>query len=371
MSAPEVTNTYPADSDTGIPIGISLKIYFSTGVELSAIKNAVALFGADNDVTSGPDLALWADKDTGDNPFLLTSPTFKGIVPLKVRLDYYTLDTTTIVDPGVITSQADEVSADVGHVATLTIDPKYNPSLAPDTEFTLIINGDPNSLETGVCSRTIFDIEADIGNTGNGAFTLYGKWDSTNANDVVHIKVTTAGDIGTAKYKVWYDSELESAATTGLVTSRRYRTLRDGIQIRFTGDGFVVGDQWTFNVAAPEYLAENYKITFTTNDGTYSEAPDSPATPAESEPPTTISPLVTSGLLEVTKMSPENGSYNISTKRRWITITFNKNLDPDTITQENVVLKKYPVDGFYDETFEPKELQKTLEVEDNVLTIRF
>ncbi len=199
MAAPEIESTYPADGDTGIPVGVTIKIYFDTGVDEKTIKDSVALFGRDSDMTSGPDAAIWVDQDTGDNPFFLSSPGFKGLVPLKFSLAYYTLGTTTEVDPGVITSQADEISANVGHVAKITVDPKYNPTLAPDTELSLVVAGDPDNQNIGVSSRTVFDIEEGI-NTGSGSLYIWGTWEDTGAGeDELNIEVTVAGNIGTAE----------------------------------------------------------------------------------------------------------------------------------------------------------------------------
>lgn len=372
MAAPTIEATYPANGDTGIPTGVTIKIYFDTGVDEKTVKDSVALYGRDSDMTSGPDSAIWVDNDTGDNPFFLTSPGFKGLIPLKLTMGYYTIGTTTEVDPGTITSQADETTANVGSVAKFTIDPKHNATLPADLSLTLVIAGDPDSQDVGVSARTVFDVVADVGNAGAGTPVIWGTWEDTGAaNDEINIEVTAAGSVGTAEYKWWYTSAGSSSAADDIVTNRRYRTLSDGLQIRFSGSDLRVGDAWTFNVTVVERMLTSTVVTFSTNDGSYTTAPASPSTPATSTPPSTVLPTLADSGLEVLEMVPASGTYNVSIKNRKITIRFSEDVDPDTITDDSVKLWKYPVDGVYEETYSPVELQKTIAVDGDTITIRF
>lgn len=368
MAAPTVASVYPADGDTGIPVGATLLIYFDRGVDLETVKNNIALYGSDFDQTSGPDQMIWLDQDTGDNPYFLSSPGFSGVVPLKVELAYYTLSTTTEVNPGIITSEADEVGATVGHVAKLTVDPDFSASLAADTRFTFHIMGNPDGLGVGVSSRTIFDVE-DVAVAGSGSIRTAGTYSGSFA-DTVHVKITQAGDIGVAKFKWWYASAGEGSAEIGRVTSSRFRKLQDGLQVRFTSSGFLLNDEWSFNVEPVEYMEASTKVVFTTNDGSYTAAPESPSTPATSSPASSILPTEATAF-DVKFMDPAVGSYNISQDRREITITFTEDVDPATITDESIKLYKYPVSGVYQNTFSPVELEKTISVSGNVVTINF
>jgi hypothetical protein len=367
---PTVVDTNPADSDVGIPVGTTIKVYFDTGVDLETVKDSIALFGRDFDFTSGPDSAQWINSSTGENNFFLNSPGFNGLIPLKIELAYYTLGTTTEVTP-TITSAADEVSENVGHVAKITVDPKFNPSLPADTLLTCVINGDPDSQNIGISRRTIFDVEAGGGNAGNGNLFLAGTYlDEGMGLDTINIKITTAGTTGTAEFKWWFDSAGEGSAILRQRTTRKFRTLGNGIQVRFTGTDHRVNDLWSFNVETISRMEENFTISFTTNDGNYSTAPSTASTPAASTPPsTTLSPYGEE--FEVLSMVPENRSYNVTIKNRKIVIKFSDDVDPDTITNENIKLWQYPVSGVYDNTYSPKELQKKLEVSDDTLTITF
>lgn len=375
MAAPTIQKVYPADNDTGIPTGITMLVHFDIGVDPKSIQNSIVLFASESDMTSGPDSALWIDQDTGNNPYFLTSPGFKGYVPLKFEIVYW--DTTDVVtyaevsSPSVITSEADETAASYGHLVKITIDPDFAATLSPDTEYKLYINGDTDSTDTGVASRSVFDIVADGGNTGLGDVVLYGPYiDAGAGDDTLNVKVTTGGNIGTAEYKWWWDSDGEGAATTGRITNRRFRTVDAGVQIRFTGSTFVLDDLWTANVETLTRMTTSTNVTFTTNDGSYTAAPSSPSTPATSSPPSTVLPTNAAPFV-VLSMLPENSSYNVNINKRVITIVFSQDLDAATVTDTSVTLWKYPVEGYFDNTFEPLELEKSLSVSGDTLTIRF
>jgi hypothetical protein len=136
MAAPTSLQTYPANNDTGIPVGIDIEVIFDRGIDLVTGQNNVVLYGDDFDQTSGPDSALWIDTDTGNNPYFLRSPGFKGLVELTASVVYVDLNTGptyTEVDPGVITAETDETGygvAGAGHKLVLT--PRE--PLAPDTQ---------------------------------------------------------------------------------------------------------------------------------------------------------------------------------------------------------------------------------------------
>lgn len=369
MAAPILTLTNPADGDTNIPVGYQIKLYFDRGVDIQTVKNNIVLFGADYDRTSGPDQVIWVDKDTGENPYFLRSPGFKGTVPLSFTFEYYTLGTTTVVDPGSIISEANEISEDVGHVVTIV--PETGP-LAADIEYKLYISGDPDNTNVGVSSRTVFDTVPGGSNANEDAtIQVYGTY-TRNAADTLNVKITTAGNPNTAVYKWWYTSFGEGSSRNGILSSRRYRALLDGLQIRFPSTGYVVNDTYTVNLEPITRMAESTSISFTTNDGSYSTAPDSPSTPAESSPPASTLPSTSGSTFSVVGINPEYGAYNVNvSKNREITVTFSEDLDADTITQSTVTLWVYPVDGNYGDTFEPYQLQKKLEVDDNILTITF
>ena len=117
-------------------------------------------------------------------------------------------------------------------------------------------------------------------------------------------------------------------------------------------------------------MTTSTSVTFDTNDGSYTTAPVSPSTPAVSQPPSSVLPGV-SDALDIDYMIPANSSYNVDIENRIITVVFTEAIDPATVTDAAVTLFKYPAEGYYGSTFEPTELQKSLEVTGNTLTIRF
>jgi hypothetical protein len=373
MAVPTLVSNYPSDGDTGIPVGATILCYFSVGVDLESIKNSIVLFGRDFDQTSGPDQSLWIDNDTGNNKYWLSSPGFKGTVPLNFELVYFdNADPDLAVDENAAyTSQADETTDGFGHLVRIT---PQTGSLAPETVYTLYVNADTESNNLiGVSARTVFDVAPDAGNTGTtGSLSVFGTWAGTS-DDVVNVKITTAGEIGVAKYKWWYTSLGEGSATTGRLTSRRFRKLEHGLQIRFTGSAFEDDDLYTFNVYATARLATSSSLSFTTNDGSFETAPASPSTPAVSSPPSTVLPSVSDAeaVLSILSMTPEHGSYNNPNSTRVITIVFDDDIDEDTITDETVKIYAYPASGHYGDTTPVRELSKELIVEDDTLTIRF
>ena len=373
MAVPTLISNYPSDTDTGIPVGVTILCYFSVGVDLETVKNSIVMFGRDYDQTSGPDQAIWIDPDTGQNKFWLSSPGFKGTVPLDFELEYY--DTTdpdyTVIEGASFTTQDDETAASAGTLVKIT---PSTGSLAPETLYTVYVNGDAvaNDL-VGVSARTVFDVEPDGGNVGStGSFSTFGSFSGTTS-DVVNVKITTAGDIGVAKYKWWYTSGAEASAVTCRLTSRRFRKLEDGLQIRFTGTAFVEDDLYTIEVFPTARLAASSSFSFTTNDGSFTVAPASPSTPAVSSPPSTVLPSVSdaSAVLSILSMDPAHGSYNNKNSTRVITIVFDDDIDEATITDETIKLFAYPVSGHYGDTSAPMELRKELIVEDDTLTIKF
>lgn len=375
MAAPILLETSPAHNSVGFPIGEEIHLDFDRGIDTASIKDYIVLYGADFDQSSGPDSTMWIDQDTGNNPFFLRSPGLKGFVELQMRVVYYDLDTGEDIGASLeVTSEAQEVAygtAGAGHRVYLR---PISGAFAPDTLYSLNILGDPNSVGTGVSSRTVFDVEPGVGNSSDtGIVVCAGTYEGIS-DDVVHVEITTAGDIGDAKYDWWFQSAGSGSAKRNKLTNRRYRTLDRGIQIRFDGTDFAVGDTFTCNVEARQRLATNTKVDFTTNDGSYTTAPDSPSLPATSEPPDTVIPpapgvSTTTSNLQVLEMIPADGAFNVSRTTDEITILFSEVLDGSTITQDTVRVWKFPVLGWFEGQAQPKELAKRLTVSGQTLTI--
>lgn len=375
MAAPILLSVYPADLDTGIPIGASIVLQFDKGVDLATVKDYIVLYGPDFDQTSGADSVLFIDQDTGDNPYFLRSPGFKGLVDIAISASYVDLTSGAAVTQ-TLTSEIEEASVGVSGAGHKILVTPTNGAFAADTQYVLHILGDPDSQGTGVSSRTVFDVVPDVANASDTGVVYVGGSYTGSLADELNIEITTIGDIGVAKYKYWLTSAGEPSAVYDKLTNRRYRNLIQGLQVRFTGSDFALGDVFRVNVEPAVRLATSTKVTFTTNDGSYSTAPDSPSTPATSQPPSTVLPPApgtdtTESRLQIEEMVPADGAYNVSTNARQIVITFNEELDESTISGDSIQLWKYPVLGYFEGENEPVELQKRLTVSGNMLTIDF
>lgn len=376
MAAPSLLNVDPGDSSVGVPIGQQLVLSFDRGIDTRVIRDYLVLFGADFDLTSGPDQAMWVDKDTGDNPLFLHSPGFKGVVDIQTRVVYYDLDTDEDLGTPVFSSEAEELSygvAGAGHRVYIT--PK-NGELAADVEYTLHVLGDPDTQGTGISARTVFDVVPDGGNASDtGVVYVLGGYTGDTA-DTLNVEITTAGDIGVAKYKYWFTSAGSSSAKRDKLSNRRYRMLDQGLQIRFSGVDFALGDVFTAALEPAQRMATSTIITFTTNDGSYSLPPDSPSIPATSEPPSTVIPPLpgadtSTSYLQVEEMTPADGAFNVSKKVNTIEILFSEQLDGSTIDQDSIRIWKLPALGYYQGQKEPVELKKKITTVGSLVTLEF
>lgn len=369
MAAPEISSIYPNDDSTGIPVGADVNITFTTGVDLFSAKANVVIYGPDFDRTSGPDSALWIDK-LGNNPYYLTSPSLTGLVACTYSLTYVDGNGAE-VSPALLTLAAEQAGdGSNAYRHKLVVTPSQ--PLAPDADYKVYVVGNAESgTSRGISSRTVFDIDASSATSTTAGIAITGGY-TGSADDQILVKITTAGDIGTAKYKWWYSSAGEPSATTGKLTSRRYRRLEDGVQIRFTGSAFVLDDQYTANVYGTDYLASSYTFNFSTGSGSIVEVPSTASTSIIG----TESALTSAATaLTVVSMSPEDGAVHQSSKNsREIKVKFSGALNSTTVTDGAVTVLAYPVSGHFNTSMgtnssEPVELHKKLSVSGDTLTI--
>lgn len=362
MPAPTITAIYPNDSDIGVPVSPVIKITFDQDIDLSSVKSNIVLYGADSDLTSGPDLAMWIDFDTGNNPFFLNSPGFKGTVPCDFELVYVDEVTGEEIDPQ--PDVADETTVSYYHQVKMT--PKE--LLAPFVTYNLYIIGDAEpGTSDAIHSRTVYDVDTSGVTSATGDITVYGGY--TGTADTVNIEITTAGDIGTAKYKWWYTSLGPASAITGRLASSRFRKLEDGLQVRFGGSDYQLGDVYTFEVRAPVKLENSYSLSFTTGSGSIQEVPETASTSVIGST-TPITSAATQ--LQILSMDPPDGATHQSLHGRRITVTFSNELDDTTVTDETVTVTAYPVSGNFTTAYsggEPTELAKILTVDGDKIII--
>jgi len=359
MALPTVDTVFPNDGSEGVPLGANIEITFNQGIDLRLAKANIVLYGPDFDKTSGPDSALWIER-SGNNPNFLKSPGFTG----TVKCDYevvYVDQHGDLVDPQpVVTAQIQEANNQYRH--KLLVKPKS--LLAADTKYTLYIIGDSEGGPSrGISKRTVFE-PVKVVTDDAATMLVYGTY-KRELDDKAHIKFTTAGDVGEAKYKWWYESEGEASAVTGKVTSRRFRRLNDGIQVRFTGSSYSLNDLFTLTLATREHLENSYALSFLAGSGSVLEVPSTTSTSVIGREGPAAAP---DALLTLVDMEPEDGSTHMPLDTRTINIEFSEELDPDTITGDNVTVFAYPVSGRFG-TKKVVELVKKLTVDGSVLKI--
>jgi hypothetical protein len=367
MAAPAIQTIFPNDTQTNVPIRADIELTFDVGIDLQKAIDNIAVYGADSDRTSGPDSALWIDGQTGANPYFLSSPGYMGRVPCTISTVYVETDGTLVDPQPEFATRVAEAASGYYHKVVVRPDS----ALAPETEYNVYIIGDAETgTDTALSAKTVYDVDDSAAVSTTGVVTVYGGYEGIGA-DTVRIKITTAGDVGTALYKWWYaDTEIEADARTGKRTSRRFRRLEDGLQIRFSGSGYLVDDVYDFEVHTPEPMAASYSFSFTTGTGSIQDVPSTASTSVIGTVPS-----VGDSYLTVLGMTPEDGSWHQAFSDKTITIQFSEDLDDSTVTDETVTVYSYPVSGDFEEGPSTtsygayEELFKKLTVSDDTLTI--
>jgi len=358
MAAPTISSVYPSNSATAVPIGAVIEITFSSGIDLSTAKNNVVVYGRDFDFTSGPDNAVYLNED-GTNPDFLKSPGFKGVVPCTYSLVYVDVNGDEVsLSPKAL---AEETAGPYRH--KLKVTPKS--TLAPEIDYTVYIIGeDVEGTKKGVSTRTVYEVDSSAATSTTGETVVYGGYTGTTA-DTISIKITKAGNIGTAEYKWWYsETETESSARTGKVTSRRFRKLEDGLQVRFGGSGYILGDIYTVKLRVKELLASSFSFSFTTSTTQISTVPSTTSTSvlgSETE--------IVTGYLKLIETTPVDGGTHLKFGSKQIVLEFDSTLDSATINDDAITVLAYPVSGIISNDEDQVELFKKLTVSDNKIII--
>lgn len=360
MAAPTITAIFPNDEQSSVPIGANIEIIFSSGIDLSTAKKSIVVYGRDFDFISGPETATWMKKDGTSSDFL-KSPGFKGIVKCKYEMVYVDADGNEVeLNP---TLPAEEEAGP--YTSKIKVIPET--SLAPDMEYKVYIIGeDESGTKKAVSKRSVYDPDYTNATSTTGVVSVYGGY-TGSTSDTISVKITKSGNIGTAEYKWWYsETELESTAVEGKITSRRFRKLDDGVQIRFTGSDFISDDIYTVRVEPKELLESSYAFSFNTSTDQIVEVPNTASTSVIGTVGIVEKP---SGKLNMVKSSPADGDTHLKFNNKKIVIEFDREIDPDSVTHENVSLFQYPVSGIIDPADDQVELYKKITVDGNKIII--
>jgi len=361
MAAPKIEAVFPNNESNNVPVGADIEVTFDKGIDLPSAKTNCVLYGADFDRSSGPSGAQWLNES--DSKLFLRSPGFSGVVECNYRIEYVNNLGEVVENLPQILDRDAEIENELK--CKLIISPKE--LLAKEVEYTAYFIGDSEGgTSKGISSRTVFDTSLEDVTSDTGSLQVYGGY-TGSADTILNIKITTAGDLGKAKYEWWYDVDGENSAVKGRVTSRRWRRLADGLQLRWSGSNFIEGDIYRFKIYSPDFMKDSLKLQFSTGTGSIIEVPKTASTSVIG----TIAEI--ESFLEVVNMNPPDGATHQKEKKK-IVINFNKELDPETVTDESVAVFAYPVSGVFDgpsgtNDDEVKELFKKLTVENKQLII--
>lgn len=390
------SNSYPQNNEDEFPVGQEILLVFSEAVDIKKIKESFVLYGQDFDRTSGPDNSLWLNTQSGENPFFLRSPGFKGFVDYEVK--QYLVDSHKTL---VVSTEQKQLQRDENQIVVVVITPKT--VLKEDSKYQTFLVGSNvdnlTSLPDGVRNlsknralrgRTIFD---PYYTDGNGTEVLekerlrsYGSFEPKNDenNAIVNIKIIEAGAGSTAKYKWWFSDELEPQPANPVYKDRvsrcvqRWRKLDRGVLIKFSAATYNLDEVFNIRCLKTESLATSYSIIFQTGTGSIYDYPEnastSPIGVGNLLLPNAIPSSTTGEPLRVISITPGDGSVNNELDLDKIVIEFNANLDATTITQETVEMYSYPVSGTFDgnagtRSDRERKIYKIISIQDNKLTL--
>lgn len=336
-----ILSTIPSQAETGLPLNQVIEIEFDEEVDVQALLDGglIVISPAEKVVSFGPGMEDFLPRSHEWD--LLRSETFRGFVD-------------------------GEIASEDGITFTFTPDSDLEPGL----EYQVLINKD-------LVSRTLSDIAADVV-TGTGRLSSVTGPYQGDVDDAFSVTVTTAGALGTAKFRVL-------KTTAGYTSPAEYVKgeieIVDGLILSFEHGQYELGDTWTFDATVGVPLETTYRLSFTTGA---SEALSIPRDErsielAETEVDglTRIDGLIrtTSGLTEqpdsfrVISTTPEDLESNVRLGQV-IEIVFNKDIDPASISTATIkaFMETLP---FYAEQ-DSVELKVTVTLKDErTLSVRF
>lgn len=331
-----VTSINPANNAVGVALAATVSVTFDEDADPDALMGSgsfIVSTGASKLVVEGPGLEDFSPEVTED---YLLSPTFTGILK------------------GVISTSNNR---------TFTFTP--DSLLSPNTQYQVLIS-------RKATSKTIEDTTSDPGNTSTGSFTVKGPYSGVD-DDTFTIRIKTAGVFGVATFSYTRASEGVESADIPL---ERLVELEDGIFLRFSTGTYVADDFWTFDVNVPVAIPSIYKTVFTTGSPTYVEVSDDiPSFQIETREVEGLTRVdgassVGSDALSLVSIRPVNGASNVALGFESIVLTFNKDIDPDSIDSSviEVLMENLPMD----ETEQTSvALEVTATVSGKTLTLRF
>jgi len=336
LAVPTIESIFPSDTATGAILSTQVWANFDQEIDLSSLDGAFILVGPDSDLWTGPDMKLWNKFLTELPDTILRSPGYKGIVQGTWSISK--LDGT-----GQSVSQPSYSPAS-GYKSRVIFTPTN--MLAATTEYRSYLAGREGATNPikGIRTRTIYDTQLGT-NLGDGTVVSMGSY-TGSTNKAIVFEITTAGGLGTAKFK-WYDQIIPGIQHTGTVSGKS-RHITEGLYIYFSGTDFRVGDTYTINLVAPEYMTNTYTWIFTTGSGSIISVPSTVSTSPTGQPVPQVPPYTTVAFA-VEEVTPEHRATQIPLTQKQIRIKMTDTVDATTVTQDSVKVYAESILGDYDQ----------------------
>ena len=348
------------------------------------------LFGKDFDTSSGPNNALGVDLSTGDNPFFLKSPGMNGFIECDFE-EYFVDDFS------------DEAPAAIQYILTRVDENKTVVKVTPKTllgennEYQLFLLGNtsenieaaiPNYIDilaknNTLSERTIFDVK-DSDSNFEERIASKGSYESKNkeVSASLNIKIVEAGQGSKAKFIWWFSDEAEPLQANRSYKQRlsrcaqRWRNKDRGLMLRFADADYLLNESFSVDCFSALELEASYLITFRTSTDSVYEYPTQ-----VSSSPIGLGANIVGGFggieeekeFKIIKIEPASNSINNKLDLKNIIIYFNENIDANSVTQDSVKIKVYPVSGVFDsrngQMDREYELYKIISVVDNKILL--
>lgn len=341
---------HPTASGLGVITTDQVWVLFDREIDETTIAGGnFFVTGPDSDTWIGPDLQLFHDTvnaGSGEDD-ILESPGFEGIVQGEISFERYDLLTESVV------TTLDVIGS--GHLyRTRAIFTPTN-RLQSNTEYLAHLSGDEDdtdTLQTGLSERTVFDTVSSGANVGTGVATFEGGYIGLVTNDSYHVTITTAGDVGDAKFTFFRNSD--PLSVFGPFKTRRAGVLlSDGVTVEFSDGTYSVGDKWSVVTRERTIFTGNLVWPFQTGSGSILTIPDSTSTTVlgDTTPATVVADTgdgVGTGTFTLQSNTPTDNATNVTipTGPFQITATFSDPVDATTVVSGvSVSVFSEPVNG--------------------------
>ena len=383
--------SYPQNTEDGFPVGQSFYLAFSNSVDLKLLEKNCVLFGKDLDRNTGPSEALSLNTADSTNPFFLRSPGLNGFV--ECSFEEYFVDSFDDDSPSAIQSLVDKVDS---KNTIVKVTPKI--PLGENQEYKLYLLGSSSdNIDLGIpayseilnsnstiSERTIFDATNNLGSFEE-RIKVKGSFSPENFENsaVLNIKIIKEGEGSKANYIWWFDDEAEPLPANPLYSERtnrcmqRWRIIDRGVVVKFSGSLLQLNETFKIKCYKASEIQESFLITFRTSTDSVFLYPENVSTS-----PIGLGANIIPGLngnnnveeeLKIIRMEPEDNSINNNLDLKNIILYFNKDIDPNSVTQESVIIKSTPVSGSFDynegKMKREQKLYKIVSVENNKIIL--